>query len=226
MSQLRPNIAWLNANHPDVNFLMDEVGASMDTTGNFNNLATSLWHVDYFLYCMSIGVDRIHMQQIVAPGFNMWEPVQSRWGPPLVRANYYSQPFIGDFISRTPPRVANIPIPGQDVLSAYGGYVNGVLNKIVFVNMNLWYGQGKRPSGKFNLAGLPDDVKKAKIHYLTAKEGAEANNTLTYKGLRWTYGSGGLGFKVLNDSLVVDVRDGRLAVPVDATSAALVELLR
>lgn len=207
---------------------MDEVGASMDLTGIYNNLATALWHVDYFLYCMSIGVDRIHMQQIVAPGFNMWEPVVSRWGPAVVRANYYSQPFVGDFISRTPPRVLNIPIPGQDVLSAYAGYVGGRLSKVVFVNMNLWSARRGtvRPTGKFNLAGLPGDVKFARIHYLTAKEGAEANNTLTYKGLRWTYGSGGLGFKVLNDSLRVDVRDGKLAVPVDASSAALVELFR
>jgi hypothetical protein len=225
MSRYRPNIDYLRKSQPSIKFIMSEVGAFTDLSINYNNLATALWHVDYFLHCMTIGVDRVHMQQIVHPGFNMWQPVASKWGPAKVQPNYYSQPFVADFISRTPPRVVEISMPGQDVLSAYTGYQNGKLAKLAFVNMNLWNGQGRRPSGKFNLNGLPKGVKSAKIHYLTAKEGSMATTGLTYKGMQWAVGSGGLGFKVLNDTVEVKVVDGKVGIPVQATSAALVDFV-
>jgi hypothetical protein len=226
MSKYRANIAYLQKSQPSIKFLMSEVGTFMDLSNTaHNNLATALWHVDYFLHCMAIGVDRIHMQQIVHPGFNLWQPVESKWGPAKVQANYYSQPFVADFISKTPPRVVEIPMPGQDVLSAYAGYQGGKLAKIAFVNMNLWSGKGKRPSGNFNLKGLPKGVTGAKVHYLTAKDGSLATNSLTYKGMKWTLGSGGLGFKVQNDTKTVKIVDGKAAIFVEATSAALVDLI-
>ncbi|SMR55723.1 unnamed protein product [Zymoseptoria tritici ST99CH_1E4] len=227
MARYRPNINYIHQSQPGVKILMSEVGAFQSTSvQNFNNLATALWHVDYFLHCMAIGVDRIHMQQIVAPGFNLWTPTASKWGSQArVQPNYYSQPFVADFISRTPPRVVEIPMPGQHVLSAYAGYQNGKLAKIAFVNMNLWDGKGKRPGGFFVMNGLPKGVKSAKIHYLTSKNGYMARDSLTYKGMKWTGGSGGSSFKVVNDSKTVKVVGGKLKVPVWRTQAALVELV-
>ncbi|KXS98891.1 hypothetical protein AC579_7210 [Pseudocercospora musae] len=74
---------------------MDEVGVGMTPGEGHNNLAAALWNVDYLLHCMSIEATTVHIQHIVAPGFNMGEPVKSMWGPPLVRPNLHGMVFAG-----------------------------------------------------------------------------------------------------------------------------------
>lgn len=228
-SRIVPNIKYLRQNgHADVPLLMDEIGANMWQRTGHNNLATALWGVDYQLYCMAIGVTRVNWQQIVIPGFNMWQPVYSKWGPPLVRANYYSLPIVADFIGKNSPRVEEVDLK-SDTLAAYTAWENGNLVRIAIVNMEVW-GQGKlaastRPTQWFEIKGLPQNIKSATTKYLSAPEGSWANNTLSYAGMQWTYESGGIGRQsgTLGASKV-PVTNGKFGISVPAGSAVLVVL--
>ncbi|KAF7192181.1 Beta-glucuronidase [Pseudocercospora fuligena] len=214
---------YLRYEHPTVPFLMDEVGVSMTPGEGHNNLATALWNADYLLHCMSIDVTRVHMQQIVAPGFNMWEPVKSIWGPPLVRPNFYGMVFAADFIGRNPTRVHGMDLDG-DFVAGYTAWENGKVARIALFNLNMWYGGGNRPSITFNIKGLPDAVKSGKVNYLSAPTGAEANTTVTWSGLQWTYASGGKAKQVKNDAKTINVKNGVLSVAVDHSSAVIIDV--
>ena len=74
MVQFIPDINYLQANHPGVPFLLDEVAVSMGYgTGKppaqlANNLASAIWNVDFQLHSMAINVTRVNLQQILAAG--------------------------------------------------------------------------------------------------------------------------------------------------------------
>ena len=228
MSVFAAKVRYLQENHPGTPFILSEVGNTLGRQDieQRNILATALWNVDYQLHGMAIGVTRVNNQQIVLPGFQMWEPVVSDFGPPLVRANYYSQPLVAEFIGKSGiTRVSELAIRGTDLLSAYVAYENDKPARIAIVNMELWKaGNGARPSVDLTLSDLPKSAKGAKVYTLIAPDGAYANDTLTWRGLQWTYKSNGLEVRVGEDSESVSVKDGKLGVTVKATSAVIVEL--
>ncbi|GAP85433.2 putative glycoside hydrolase family 79 protein [Rosellinia necatrix] len=101
LDQLKVRINWLRANKPEIPFVLSEVGNSLQPTNTYEyqaRLGSALWQVDFYLYSMAIGVARINYQQIMHAGYNMWLPVASAGKPAQVFSNYYSQPFVADFI--------------------------------------------------------------------------------------------------------------------------------
>lgn len=68
LDQYKVRIDWLRANKPDVPFVLDEVGNSLQPTNTYEyqaRLGSALWQVDFYLYSMAIGVSRINYQQIM-----------------------------------------------------------------------------------------------------------------------------------------------------------------
>ena len=227
MSVFVPNIESLRKHAPGTPFILSEVGNSLGSSDIMqrNILATALWNVDYQLHGMTIGVSRVNNQQIVTPGFQMWEPVASNFGTPLVRANFYSQPMVADFIGKTgTTRVVEVAT-NDDLLSAYVAYEDEKAARIAIVNLELWTSANDtRPSTGFTLTGLPRSISTAKLNSLTSPEGAYANTTLTWKGLQWTYESKGLEVRIGEDSRQADVKNGTLNLSVNATSTVMIEL--
>lgn len=211
----------------NIPFLMDEVGVSMLQGEGHNNIATALWIADYMLHNMAISVSRVHYQQIVQPGFNLWQPVKDKNGDPKVRANYYGYVFAADFIGKNAnTRVNAVNIAG-DRVAAYTAWDNGELKRIAIVNMNLWYaGQGSRPSTTFNIRGLAKHgYKSATVAYLTSPDGANAETSLSWNGKQWSLASGGNAKTVRSDSRTVMVGSGGgIDVVVGATEAVIVTL--
>ena len=227
MAVFKPDIEYLSKHAPGVPFILSEVGNSLGSMDieQRNVLATALWNVDYQLIGLAIGVTRVNNQQIVTPGFQMWEPVVSEWSPPLVRANYYSQPFVADFIGTSgSTRVSELPIESTETLSAYAAYENNQLARIAIVNLQLWTpANGTRPIADVVLSHLPQGTTNAKIYTLTSPDGAYANDTLTYRGLQWTYESNGHEVRVGTGSENISVKNSSLTLSVNATSAVIVE---
>lgn len=212
---------WNEKNRP-IRLLMDEVGTSMKAGEGHNNLGTALWLADYLLHNMAIGMTRVHYQQIVAPGFNLWQPVKSKWTAPLVRPTYYAMPFAADFINGKNTRVHEIKLENTNTLSAYTAWEGGKIARIAIVNMNFWKrGQGNRLSSQFTIKHL-NGVKSAKIEHLTAPDGALADGGLSWGGLEWTYRSNGKGVSLRKDTNTKDVKDGAVTVSVPASSAIMI----
>ncbi|KAI1433888.1 glycoside hydrolase family 79 protein [Xylaria sp. CBS 124048] len=101
LDQYKSAINWLKANKPGVPFVLSEVGNSLQMTNTYEyqaRLGSTLWMIDFYLYSMAIGIARINYQQIMHSGYDMWLPVASAGMPAQVFSNYYSQPFVADFI--------------------------------------------------------------------------------------------------------------------------------
>ena len=228
MSVFEPHIKYLREHAPGVPFILGENGNSLGRRKLLqrNVFATTLWNADYQLHGMAMGVSRVNNQQIVFPGFQMWEPVDSKFGPRCVRPNFYSQPFVADFIGRSgKTRVLELEVTGTDLLSAYVAFDDDVPARIAIVNLELWTPEnGTRPSADITLTGLGDHTYNAQMHKLASPEGAYGINSITWRGLQWTSKSNGLEVRVGTGGQRLVVYNGSVKVTVEATSAVFVEL--
>lgn len=233
LDQFKRRINWLGANEPDIPFILSEVGNSLKATNSYQyqaRLGSALWQLDFYLYAMSLGVARINYQQIMHAGYDLWLPVSSAGMDAQVYANFYSQPFVADFIGTggtTTAQKVNIT-GGEDKpnLAAYAAFESGELRRIAIANLQYW---NETSSGSTRSAvsidlSVPGGVTEVKIDRLGSPVGAGAGaDTITYAGSQWTYGSLGVEVTgVRNDSSVVTVVDSIVTVSVFDSEAILV----
>ncbi|KAH8669070.1 hypothetical protein BX600DRAFT_461192 [Xylariales sp. PMI_506] len=236
MDYLSQRIAYLEENQPDVPFILSEVGNSLGANLQYQAvLGSALWQVDFYLYAMSLGVQRVHYQQMYASAYKprMWMPAAGTAAAdqPQVYSNYYAPLLVGDFIGSTGSAgVARLDASqyGADV-SAYAAFEGGEVQRVAVVNMEYWNltsSTGARPSAAVQLT-VPDGVDTVTVDHLSSPYGAGADaTTITYGGSQWTYES--LGFEVTgvrDDSQTVTVVDGVASFAVNASSAVLVSLI-
>ncbi|TRX91398.1 hypothetical protein FHL15_007622 [Xylaria flabelliformis] len=234
LDQYKVRISWLRANKPNVPFgkgrvspflqpfpelwlkitkniaVLSEVGNSLQPQNTYTyqaRLGSALWQVDFYLYSMALGVARINYQQIMRM-------------PAQVFSNYYSQPFLADFIGKT--RVSQLEVDANNV-AAYAAYEDGAPKRIAVVNMNYWnQTSSAEPRGSVTLNfEVPDDVAQVTAYHLNSPLGAgAAADTITYGGSQWTYESLGKEVKnVRQDTEIVAVVDGAAGVTVASSEA-------
>ncbi|OTA59168.1 glycoside hydrolase family 79 protein [Hypoxylon sp. EC38] len=158
----------------------------------------------------------------------MWRAVNSTAYSASVSANFYSQPFIADFIGKggnTQVVELDVSDDGEGTLVAYGAYESGKLARVALLNLDLWItNNGTRHPVDFALKGLSGVMKKATVHHLSAPDGALAKEGLTYAGLEWTLESMGIDKHVRDDSKVLNLNGTDVTVSVNATSAVMIVL--
>ncbi|KAF7533525.1 hypothetical protein G7054_g6993 [Neopestalotiopsis clavispora] len=233
LDQFQRRIDWLRTNKPDIAFVLSEVGNSLDVTNSYKyqaRLGSALWQADFYLYAMSIGVARINYQQIMHAGYDLWLPVASAGLEAQVFANFYSQPFVADFISTSgTTTVQYLEIEdgeGKPNLAAYGAFDNGALTRVAILNLQYWNETSsgtERPVTSIDLS-MPEGTTEATIQRLGSPAGAGAGaDTITYGGSQWTYESLGLEVQsVRNDTSTVVVVDGIVTVTIEDSEALLV----
>jgi hypothetical protein len=167
------------------------------------------------------------MQQGVGFGYNAWHPVKYGNNEPDVRAPYYGQVFVADFIGTDPKLQIKHHDLKQDDFAAYAGYVSGKFQKVAMINFHTWNEtDGKRPERSIKLK-VPGGVNSVKVQLLTAPGGATAMQDFTWAGYSWTAVNKGIGAKVVNDTMTVKVSDDNIAMlNVSASSAVLVDMVR
>ncbi|KAK8043216.1 hypothetical protein PG994_013699 [Apiospora phragmitis] len=202
-------IDWLRQNQPDIPFVLSEVGNSLDATHSYPyqaRLGSALWQVDFCLYAMSLGVAHVHYQQIMHAGYNLWLPVASAGMSAQVFANFYSQPFVADFMGKQSPAdnkkkttMQKLDIGKSDDtrpnLAAYAAFEDGVLKRIAVANLEYWSKTSSthaRARPTVERRGLPAGTKEIRVDVLGSPEGAGAGaESITYAGCQWTFASGG-----------------------------------
>ncbi|KAI1152655.1 hypothetical protein F4825DRAFT_418297 [Nemania diffusa] len=232
LDQFKVRIDWLRANKPEVPFVLDEVGNSLQSTNTYAyqaRLGSALWQVEFYLYSMVIGVARINYQQIMHAGYNMWLPVASAGLPAQVFSNYYSQPFVADFIGDSgKTRVAQLSLDDASNVAAYVAYEDGAPKRIAVVNLNYWNQTSSiETRGSIALSfEVPGGVEQLTIYHLNSPAGAgAAADSITYGGSQWTYNSLGQEVKnVRQDTETVLVVNGAATVTVASSEAVLVWL--
>ncbi|ORY57850.1 uncharacterized protein BCR38DRAFT_448818 [Pseudomassariella vexata] len=228
-------INWLKANRPEIPFILSEVGNSLKKTHTYeyqNRLGSALWQVDFYLYAMAIGVTRINYQQIMHAGYNLWLPVESAGMPAQVFANYYSQPFVADFIGssgKTTMQKVEFTNAGSETnVAAYVAFEDGAPKRVAITNLHYWNATSSgidRPSVQVGIT-VPDGVASVKVYHLSSPDGAGAGaESITYGGSQWTYESVGKEITgVQDDTETIDVMDGVAMVAVNSSEAVLVWL--
>lgn len=232
---LRRHIEYLKANHPDIPYILNEIGNSLDPTNSYEyqaRLGSALWAVDFYLYCLSIGIARFNYQQIMHSGFDMWLPVASNGLPAQVFANYYAQPFLADFVGDSgSTRVAQLDVGNSEAapnLAAYAAFEGGLAKRVAIANLDYWNRTSSdtpRPVATVRLR-VPPEVKWVQVTHLSSPDGAgAAADTITYAGSQWTYESMGNEQKgVRNDTEGIAVRGEVAHVRVPSSEAVIVYL--
>lgn len=212
----------------NLSYVLSEVGNSLEGKANLTFqavLGSALWSVDFQMYAMTLGVERVNMAMKPIGGFSLWLPHETDGYLPAVRAPYYAQPYIADFMGKTGAQVLNQDLKSKR-LSAYAAYDQGRLARIALVNLNLWNGtdQSERPVQTFNVQANVDQ-NCVQVRRLTAPTGAYANDTITWAGQQWTYESNGMSVTT-NQTLSepVPVQNGVAQVDVAASEAVMVML--
>lgn len=235
LDQFKRHISWLKKNHPNIPFILNEVGNSLFKTNSYEfqaRLGSALWQVDFYLYSMAIGIARINYQQIMHAGYDLWLPVASAGHEAQVFSNFYSQPFVADFIgSSGKTKVAKLDISGKNApanLHAYAAYEGDVAKRIAIANLDYWNKTSSgvdRPSVTLDLP-VPKGVESVKVYHLSSPLGAgAAADTITYGGSQWTYKSLGKEVKnVRKDTETIAVKNGAASVKVQSSEAVLVWL--
>ncbi|KAI1413132.1 hypothetical protein F5Y13DRAFT_161643 [Hypoxylon sp. FL1857] len=235
LDQFKRHISYLKENHPEIPFILNEVGNSLFKTNSYEfqaRLGSALWQVDFYLYSMAIGIARINYQQIMHAGYDLWLPVASAGHEAQVFSNFYSQPFVSDFIgSSGKTKVTKLDISDENPpanLHVYGAYEGDVAKRIAIANLDYWNKTSSgvdRPSVTLDLP-VPKGVTSVKVYHLNSPLGAgAAADSITYGGSQWTYKSLGKEVKnVREDTETVTVKNGAASVKVQSSEAVLVWL--
>ncbi|KAL6854730.1 hypothetical protein ACO1O0_005855 [Amphichorda felina] len=234
LDYLKPRISWLRENRPDIPFIINEIGNSLEPKNKYQyqaRLGSALWAVDFYLYSLSIGVHRFNYQQIMHSGFDMWLPVTSAGHEPQVFSNYYAQPFLADFVGASgKTRVSKVDVANGDDhpnLAVYAAFEGRKAKRLAIANLDYWNRTSsgyERPVA--NVSVRLHDVESVVVTHLSSPDGAGADaDTITYAGSQWTYDSKGREVKgVRDDTEVVRVRNGYATIRVPSSEAVIVYL--
>ena len=231
MTHMEPKKQWRDyLAQYNIPLIMDEVNVLSGVANPtlMNGFVGSVYRVDYFLYCASIGIKRVLVESVFGSNQSVWVPYASEGTPAQTRGAYYSYLPTADFIGNTGgnTRIAQLPVNGSDVarFSAYAGYNGQTLRTVALVNFNEWSaGEGNRTITSVTLSGLTN-ATSVHVKYLSNPSGGNGfPDQTTYGGSQWTAASQGKEVTgVAKDTVMLRVVGGRVVVPVPFTSVAIV----
>ncbi|MCJ1307952.1 hypothetical protein MMC25_001601 [Agyrium rufum] len=117
-------------------FTLDEANSLLSGTqapvNTLNVFGAALWSMDFLLWCATIGLSRVHMQQGSGFLYNSWQPVANAGMKVQTSPPYYGNVAVAAFlgnITASVPRVVSIPLDGlngteKDLASAYAAYID------------------------------------------------------------------------------------------------------
>ena len=221
-------------------FVMDETNSFLSLAlgpKNFANVfGAALWTVDYMLWCATIGVSRMHMQQGTNFGYNSWQPVDSLHNDMNVYPPYYGNIAVATMLGNIPrdsPQIVNVTIPNQDYMeSAYACYVNGsTLARVAVINMHQYNStDGPRTSRNYTF-GFPSgsnvhNGQQVTVQRLSAA-GSDVMTNVTFDGWSYDYNLGqGKPVKVGSQTTeTATINNGQITVYLDDSSAAILNFV-
>ncbi|MCJ1479310.1 hypothetical protein MMC13_007995 [Lambiella insularis] len=250
---VKSKLAWIlaemnNLNSPSllnptdtataIPFTLDEANSllngALGPPDLLNVFGSALWTFDYMLYCASIGLSRVHMQQGTGFAYNSWAPIatpdQSIATLPPYYGNIAVAAMLGD-LTKAVPQIVEIPLDGVgDFASAYAAYVNGsTLTRVAVVDLRQWNStqQEARGGGNYSFA-LPgalgvEDGRVVGVQRLLAA-GSDAKTGVTWDGWSYAYElNAGKPVRMGNVTTgeTVVVQGGRVSVELVISSAVV-----
>ncbi|KAJ4297631.1 hypothetical protein N0V90_005525 [Kalmusia sp. IMI 367209] len=172
-----------------VGYIFSETGGPLGVSKEeFALFANTLWAVNFMLYSMSHGVQRVSLVQRPVAKRSLWIPSAGLSTPgPRVQAPWYAMPFVADFLGKSvsgPRGVAHLPLD-TNFITAYAMYEGDQISKVALVNLRNFAGQESRKAVKVRLQGL-GGVEEVRIGRLHAPEGTAAGGMdVNKKEIKW-----------------------------------------
>lgn len=194
------------------------------------------------LYAASIGIRRVHWQQISSAAFDLWQPTNFKGRVPAVLPPYYAMLFAADFVGANagsrPVRIAEVDLH-IDKLTSYVAYEKspGVPLRVAVVNMRFFSGTesaGNPRNYQPLRLNLPKTAKSIVVERMGSIRGATAgsganggddqNSGISWQGMRYSYESGGNPQRVVSDTNTKVVNNGVAEVAVRDSEAIMVTI--
>lgn len=229
------NAARFFQTYGKVDYVVDELNV-LNGAANLtfsSSLGTALASVDFMMYAMTLGVKRVHFEQVYGSNQALWIPSTSGSSTAQTHSGYYALIAASEFIGGTTgnTKVQQIaPSGGNDGLtfSAYVAYNGDTPHRVALLNLNYWdQSEGsQRPQPTVKVTDISPDVSKVTVEYLTNPGGAAQNaDQTTFGGSQWPFSSLGVERKgVQNTTIQVQVTDGVAQIPSPYSSIAIVYL--
>jgi len=229
----KANIDYLKSKYANVSYVLSETGTALKGKVEYSNaFGACLSNVDFQLWAMSSGVTRVTGTQRPAAQHALWVPVNVQTNPgPQVRAPFYAQPFVADFIGNSTRPVAAINLDlKSDFLTAYALYEGEALARVALVNLREWNNTMDTPRGNKTFAiNVPTGNNKVSVSRLRARAGAAARGfdangqNITWAGTQWSYKADeGKGQLIAPKSEPITVQDGIATVEIADSEAVMV----
>ena len=190
------------------------------------------------LWCASIGLSRVHMQQGTGFLYNSWEPVPTpKTGistlPPFY-GNIMVATMLGN-ITKAVPQIVNIPLPGLgNLVSSYACYVGGTqLARVAIIDMHEYNATSMLQRGNRNYTfSIPSaldiaDGSQVRVQRLLAA-GSDVRYGITWDGWSYAYELD-LGRPVKMENVttneIVNVNGNVVTVELRDSSAAILNFI-
>lgn len=233
-AKYKPSIDYA-LNKANTGYILSETGGPLGIdVEKTTYFANTLWAVNFQMYAMSNGVQRVSLVQRPVAKRALWIPLPDLSTPgPRVQAPWYAMPFVADFIGKQVSGTrgaVNIDL-GNPHLTVYAMFEGEKIARIAIVNLQEYTGEGNRSAVKVSLRNL-GTVKdnKVAVGRLHADEGTAAGGwdvnkkNITWSGQQWSYQVNlGKGFGTVrrND---VEVKDGVAEIVIPDSEAIIVYL--
>lgn len=208
--------------------------------GLSNTFGAALWAADFLLYSASAGIGRVHLHMGTNYRYQAWQPVDTNVTSVGTKAPYYggvaAAAFLGNLNVAT-VQVAELDMGTDDdgAESGYLAYVDGVLTKVMFINLREHNytlngtGPGLNPAARavrtYSLQ-LGNLTSGAGVQRLSAN-GSDAITGVTFDGWSYNYElERGRPVRLANVTVGerVNVTDGVLSVGVADSEAVILTL--
>ena len=231
-SQTATVVSRINAlSGSDFPLVIDEFGQSIgqDDTDFQNVLGSSLFRAAFSMYCMTIGVHRLHHQSLLSSYGALWLPHASSSVDPQPFAAYYgvlmAAEFVGPGTNTKVYQLANPSGANADYFGAFAAYDDGSLSRIALFDLKEYNTtESGRPINRFTLTNLDSSATTATVKHLNSQAGTSGSPaTISYDDNQYPYsnhgkaqGTGG------GTTSSITITGGQVTVTLEQGSAALV----
>ncbi|KAK9777465.1 hypothetical protein SCAR479_05858 [Seiridium cardinale] len=194
------HVSEYNTINPGIPHIFGETNSlyNQGRPGLSNTFGAALWGVDFLLYSASVNIQRVHLHMGTNYRYQSWQPITTNITSIGTKAPYYGNIAVAAFLGNlgiSPVQIAELDTGGGDHEAAYLAYVDNVLRRVMFINLNEYNytlngtGPGLNPEPRtvrtysLNVGNLTNTASVQRLY----ANGSDAITGITWDGYSYNY---------------------------------------
>ncbi|KAK6074180.1 beta-glucuronidase [Seiridium cupressi] len=194
------HVSEYNTINPGIPHIFGETNSlyNQGRPGLSNTFGAALWGVDFLLYSASVNIQRVHLHVGTNYRYQSWQPITTNITSIGTKAPYYGNIAVAAFLGNlgiSPVQIAELDTGGGDHEAAYLAYVDNVLRRVMFINLNEYNytlngtGPGLNPEPRtvrtysLNVGNLTNTASVQRLY----ANGSDAITGITWDGYSYNY---------------------------------------